>query len=211
MRLGASLVSSLFRPFLTCAQARPKPGTSFAGYTEPMKLSPSLLVLALAAAMPLSACAQTAQAQSQDGPPPAARAQMQQARDSAKTAALNDLSADHRARVQSIVDGINNGTQTDMRAAATQIDAVLNPAEQKAVLAERDKMMTAMRANMPQGGPNGGPNGAGGPGRGPGGPDGQGNPNGMRRANDAGRFLLQLSVSREKMRELRQKQQQQSQ
>jgi hypothetical protein len=179
-----------------------------------MKLSPSLLVLALAAAMPLSACAQTAQAQSQDGPPPAARAQMQQARDSAKTAALNDLSADHRARVQSIVDGINNGTQTDLRAAGTQIDAVLSPAEQKAVLAERDKMMTAIRANMPQGGPNGGPNGAGpgGPGRGPGGRDGQGNPNGMRRANDAGRFLLQLSISRDKMRELRQKQQpQQSQ
>ncbi len=172
-----------------------------------MKLSPSLLVLALAAAMPLSACAQTAQAQSQDGPPPAARAQMQQARDSAKTAALNDLSADHRARVQSIVDGINNGTQTDLRAAATQIDAVLSPDEQKAVLAERDKMMTAIRANMPQGGPNGA--GPGGPGRGP---DGQGNPNGTRRANDAGRFLLQLSVSREKMRELRQKQQpQQSQ
>ena len=154
-----------------------------------MKLSPSLLVLALAAAMPLSACAQSAQAQSQDGPPPAVRAQMQQARDSAKTAAFNDLSADHRARVQSIVDGINNGTQTDLRAAGTQIDAILSPDEQKAVLAERDKMMTAIRANMPQGG----------------------NPTGTRRANDAGRFLLQLSVSREKMRELRQKQQQQSQ
>lgn len=158
-----------------------------------MKLSPSLLVLALAAAMPLSACAQTAQAQSQDGPPPAVRAQMQQARDSAKTAAFNDLSTDHRARVQSIVDGINNGTQTDLRAAGTQIDAILSPDEQKAVLAERDKMMTTIRANMPQGGPNGQ----------------GGNPNGTRRANDAGRFLLQLSVSREKMRELRQKQQQQ--
>jgi len=168
-----------------------------------MKLSPALLALALAATMPLSACAQSAQAQSQDGPPPAARAQMQQARDAAKTAALNDLSADHRARVQSIVDAVNNGTQTDLRAAATQIDAVLSPDEAKAVLAERTKMMQTMRANMPQGGPNGaGP----GPGRGP---DGQGNPNGMRRANDAGRFLLQLSVSREKMRELREKQQQQ--
>ena len=171
-----------------------------------MKLSPALLALALAATMPLSACAQSAQAQSQDGPPPAARAQMQQAHDAAKTAALNDLSADHRARVQSIVDAVNNGTQTDLRAAATQIDAVLSADEAKAVLAERTKMMPTMRANMPQGGPNGAGPGPGGPGRGP---DGQGNPNGMRRANDAGRFLLQLSVSREKMRELRQKQQQQ--
>ncbi len=169
-----------------------------------MKLSPALLALALAATMPLSACAQSAQAQSQDGPPPAARAQMQQAHDAAKTAALNDLSADHRARVQTIVDAVNNGTQTDLRAAATQIDGILSADEAKAVLAERDKMMQTMRANMPQGGPNGA--GPGGPGRGP---DGQGNPNGMRRANDAGRFLLQLSVSREKMRELRQKQQQQ--
>lgn len=171
-----------------------------------MKLSPALLALALAATMPLSACAQSAQAQSQDGPPPGARAQMQQARDAAKTAALNDLSADHRARVQSIVDAVNNGTQTDLRAAATQIDAVLSPDEAKAVLAERTKMMETMRANMPQRGPNGAGPGPGGPGRGP---DGQGNPNGMRRANDAGRFLLQLSVSREKMHELRQKQQQQ--
>ena len=172
-----------------------------------MKLSPSLLALALVATMPLSACAQSAQAQSQDGPPPAVRAQMQQARDGAKTAAFNDLSADHRARVQSIVDAIGNGTQTDLRAAATQIDGILSPGEQKAVLAERDKMMQTMRAGMPQGGPNGGGAGPnGGPGRGP---DGQGNPNGMRRANDAGRFLLQLSVSRDKMRELRQKQMQQ--
>jgi hypothetical protein len=182
-----------------------------------MQLSPALLALALAATMPLSACAQTAQAQSQDGPPPAARAQMQQARDGAKTAALNDLSADHRTRVQSIVDAVNNGTQTDLRAAATQIDAILSPTEQTAVLAERTKMMQAIRANMPQGGPNGaGPNGGPGPnGGGPGmngGPNGRGDqagPNGARRANDAGRFLLQLAVSREKMRELRQKQQQQ--
>ncbi len=161
-----------------------------------MKLSPALLALALAATMPLSACAQSAQAQSQDGPPPEVRAQMQQARDSAKTAAFNDLSADHRAKVQSVVDAVNNGTQTDLRAAATQIDGILSAGESKAVLGERDKMMQTMRANMPNGGP----------GRGP---DGQGNPNGMHRANDAGRFLLQLSVSREKMRELREKQQQQ--
>jgi hypothetical protein len=168
-----------------------------------MKLSPALLALALAATMPLSACAQSAQAQSQDGPPPEVRAQMQQARDGAKTAALNDLSADHRAKVQSVIDGVNNGTQTDLRAAATQIDGILSPGESKAVLAERDKMMQTMRANMPNGGPNGA--GPGGTGRGP---DGQRNPNGMHRANDAGRFLLQLSVSREKMRELRQQQQQ---
>ncbi len=164
-----------------------------------------VLAAALALAMPLSACAQSAQAQSQDGPPPAVRAQMQQARDAAKTAALNDLSADHRARVQSVVDAVSNGSQTDLRAAATQIDGILSPAEQTAVLAERTKMMQTIRAAMPQGGPNGAPGGArpGGADRGP----GQAGPGGMRGGNDAGRFLLQLSLSREKMRELRQKQQ----
>lgn len=123
---------------------------------------------------------------------------MQAARDNAKTAAFNDLSPADRAKVQSIIDQVNNGQQTDMRAAVQQIDAILTPAEKTAVLGERTKMTAAIRANMPARpeGANGGPgsNGAG--------------PNGShggfgRGGNDAGRFLLQLGVSREKMRELR--------
>lgn len=126
---------------------------------------------------------------------------MQQARDNTKTAALNDLSAANRAKVQSIIDQVNNGQQTDLRAAVQQIDATLSPTESKAVLGERDKMMQTMRANMP---PR--PDGAtGGPGmNGPGANGGQrGGPGAGRGMNDAGRFLLSLGVSREKMRELR--------
>lgn len=136
---------------------------------------------------------------------------MQAARDGAKTAAFNDLSAADRAKVQAIVDRVNNGQLTDLRAAAQQIDAALTPAESKAVLGERDKMMQSMRANMParpdgaMGGPNGaapngGPNNADHPRRGFGG--------GMK---SAGGFLLSLGVSREKMRELRHNAMQQGQ
>ena len=174
-----------------------------------MKLALPVLALALATGLPLAACAQQSNA-ADNGPSPEVRAQMQQARDTAKTAALNDLSAANRAKVQSIIDQVNNGQQTDLRAAAQQIDAALTPAETKAVLAERDKMMQTIRANMPPrpdgAGPNGpgangsGPNGAGPNGAPPNGPAGGfGGPGG----NDAGRFLLSLGVSREKMRELR--------
>ncbi|HYZ14873.1 MAG TPA: hypothetical protein VE591_00675 [Candidatus Acidoferrum sp.] len=165
-----------------------------------MKLSLSVLALAMAAAMPLAASAQ-ANPPSNDGPPPEVRAKMQQARDGARTAAMNDLSPDHRAKVQAIVDKANDAqSMSDLVAAAKQIDTVLTPDEAKAVLGERDKMMQTMRANMPQGAGPGGP-----PPGGPGGPGGRGR-GGMR--NDAGRVLLQLSVSREKMRALREKQQQ---
>ena len=170
-----------------------------------MKLSLPLLAIALAAGLPLAACAQQSNA-AENGPTPAMRAQMQQARDSAKTAAFNDLSAADRAKVQAIVDQVNNGQQTDLRAAAQQIDAALTPDETKAVLGERDKLMQTMRANMParpQGAPNapGAPSGAGdGPHRGFG--------HGM---SDAGGFLLRVSVSREKMRALHQAQHPQGQ
>ena len=163
-----------------------------------MKLSLSVLALALATGLPLAACAQQSSA-ADNGPSPEVRAQMQQARDTAKTAALNDLSAANRAKVQSIVDQVNNGQLTDLRAAAQQIDSVLTPAETKAVLAERDKMMQTIRANMPPRPDGAGPNGPGpnGPGANGPGPNGAG-----RGGNDAGRFLLSLGVSREKMREL---------
>lgn len=168
-------------------------------YGGGMKLSLPLLAIVMAAGLPLAACAQQSNA-AQNGPSPEMRAQMQAARDSAKTAALNDLSAASRAKVQAIVDQVNNGQLTDLRAASQQIDAALTPAESKAVLGERDKMMQSMRANMsprPDGamsGPNGGPNNAD-------------HPRGMGRMSTPGGFLLRLAVSPEKMKQLRQMQQ----
>ncbi|ERR1700681_172158 len=179
-----------------------------------MKLSLPVLALVMATGLPLAACAQQSNA-AENGPPPEIRAQMQAARDSAKTAAFNDLSAGSRAKVQAIVDQVNNGQLTDLRAAAQQIDAALTPAESKAVLAERDKLMQTMRANMPphpdgaMPGPNAPPpNGAAPNGPPPnGGPNNADHPRGMGRMKDAGGFLLSLSVSREKMHQLHQMQQ----
>jgi hypothetical protein len=182
-----------------------------------MKLSLPALALVVATGLPLAACAQQSNA-AENGPSPEIRAQMQAARDSAKTSAFNALSAADRAKVQAVVDQVNNGQLTDLRAAAQQIDAALTPAETTAVLAQRDKLMQTMRANMPRrdgamggpngpppnaapnGAPNGGPNNADHPRRGFGG--------GMK---DAGGFLLSLGVSREKMRELRRNAMQQGQ
>jgi hypothetical protein len=157
-----------------------------------MKKTLTVLALIAATGVPLAACAQQSSA-ADGGPPPA----IQQARAAAKTAAFNDLSAADRTKVQAIIDQVNNGQLTDLRAAAQQIDAAISPDESKAVLAERDKLMQAMRANMPAG-PDGAAPGANTPG-----PNGAA-PGGMHRGgNDPGRFLLQLGVSREKMRELR--------
>jgi hypothetical protein len=154
-----------------------------------------MLALALATGLSLASCAQQSNAaENGSGASPETRAQMQQARDNAKTAALNDLSAADRAKVQSIVDQVSNGQLTDLRAAAQQIDAVLTPDESKAVLGERDKMMAAIRANMPAGAAPGAPGGH---------PQGA---MGAHHVTDAGGFLLQLSISREKLRALRQAQ-----
>ncbi len=172
-----------------------------------MKLSLPVLAAVLAAGLPLSVLAQAGGPQ--NGPPPEVRAQMQAAHDAAKTAAFNDLSPATRAKVQTIVDQINGGQLTDLRSAAQQIDAALTPAESKAVLGERDKMMTTMRANMPPRPDGAGPNGSGPMAGGPNGPNAD-HPRGPGAGgNDAGRFLLQVSVSREKMRELHKAQMQQ--
>ena len=161
-----------------------------------MNKSLPVLALLVATGLPLAACAQQG-ANASEGPPPA----VIQARAAAKTAAFNDLSATDRAKVQAIIDQVNNGQLTDLRAASQQIDAVLTPAETTAVLAERTKMRDAMRANMPARPDGAGPNGQG--------PNGA-PPNGMvHKTSSAGRFLLQLGVSPEKMRALRQAQMQQ--
>lgn len=169
-----------------------------------MKLSLPVLALVMATGLPLAACAQQSNA-ADNGPSPEIRAQMQAARDGAKTAAFNDLNAGSRAKVQAIVDQVNNGQLTDLRSAAQQIDAALTPAETKAVLGERDKLMQSMRANMPphadgsMPGPNAPPpNGAA--------PNGD-HPRGFGRMSTPGGFLLRLAVSPEKMKQLRQMQQ----
>lgn len=120
------------------------------------------------------------------GAPLAASAQMYegsippeilQARDQAKTAAFNDLSPDHRAKVQAIVAQYDSGSiQRDD--AVKQIDAVLTPDETKAVLGEQQKMRDAMRQRMANNGEHHFP----------------GSNGGQRRAPDAGRFLLMLSA-----------------
>jgi hypothetical protein len=167
-----------------------------------MKSYLPVLAAVLAAGLPLSVLAQAGGPP--NGPPPEIRAQMQAARDAAKSAALNDLSPATRAKVQSIVDQINGGQLTDLRGAAQQIDTALTPAEAKAVLAERDKMMQSMRANMPPRSDSAGPNGPGPMAAGPNGAAPKGSHDGFGRGgNDAGRFLLSLGVSREKMQELR--------
>ena len=172
-------------------------------------LSVAPVALMVTAGLPLTVCAQ--QTGPPGGPPPEVRAQMQAARDAAQTAAFNDLSPATRTKVQAIVDQINGGQLTDLRAAAAQIDAALTPAETKAVLAERDKMMASLRANMPPKPDGAAPNGPGPMAGGPNGP-GADHPRGPGAgANDAGRFLLSLGVSREKMHELRKGQMQQQQ
>jgi hypothetical protein len=173
-----------------------------------MKLSLPVLAAVLAAGLPLSVLAQAGGPP--NGPPPEMRAQMQAAHDAAKTAAFNDLSAATRAKVQAVIDQINGGQLTDVRAAAQQIDAMLTPAEAKAVLAERDKMMQSIQANMPARPDGASPNGPGAMAAGPNGAAPKGPHDGMGRGgNDAGRFLISLGVSREKMHELHKAQMQQ--
>jgi hypothetical protein len=117
---------------------------------------------------------------------------MQQARDTAKTAAFNDLSADHRTKVQSIVDQFNKGSLS-RDDAANQIDAVLSPDETKAVLTENQKFRDSMHQMFAN---NGGGMGAGGM-------QGHQPMQGQRndRKPDAGRFLLMVSASPDALRQ----------
>lgn len=151
-----------------------------------MSLHKVLLAAAFAALLsPVAALAQ--QGPPAGGPPPEMRAQFETARTNAKTAAFNDLSADHRAKVNAIVAQVQSGS-LDPHDAASQIDAILTPAESQAVLGEQQKMRDAMRkafesdngGQMPQGQYGGQQR----PGMGGG---------GTNRKPDAGRFLLMIS------------------
>ncbi|MBV9440719.1 MAG: hypothetical protein JOZ24_12065 [Candidatus Eremiobacteraeota bacterium] len=180
-----------------------------------MKRTAIVAAFALSVFGPAAALAQPNPAPPVNGGPSAdARAAMMKARDDARVAAYAALSADHRTKVQAIIDQVNAGKLTDPRGAAQQIDAILTPDESKAVLAQHDKLRAAMeQAHAAMGGPNGGPPpggpGPGGPGAAPGGPGGMGpdahhgGPNGAHgMMNDAGFVLLQLAVDPQVMRAL---------
>ncbi len=104
------------------------------------------------------------------GPPPEVRARFEQARTQAKTAAFNDLSPDHRAKIQAISAQVQDGS-LDRRAASAQIDAMLSPSETQAVLGEAQKLRDALQKTFAGEGPS----------------------QPMNRKPDAGRFLLMVS------------------
>lgn len=155
----------------------------------------------LAASMPFAALAQgvpqaSPAAAERPGLTDDMRAKVDAARTTARDAALAALSPAHRASVQSIVAAVTAGTTTDVRAAATQIDALLTADESAAVLAQNAKLRDTLRTLVPQR-PDGPP---------PGAPRERG-PNGMSdgagaaaHPPSAGLTLLRLSLSREVMR-----------
>jgi hypothetical protein len=131
-----------------------------------------------------------------DGPPPDAT-HLDQARDTARTAAMSALSADHAAKVNAVLARVKAGQITDLRDAAHQIDTILDPKESQAILAARDKMVADAEPRAPGDGP---PPGAGSPPDGGRPPDG-GSPSGHHRGmhamrNDAGLAFLTLSLDR---------------
>jgi Spy/CpxP family protein refolding chaperone len=119
-----------------------------------MKASHAAVAIVLATAIPLGVLAQQTQPPSAPGPPGGGPGRFQRARAEARTAAMNDLSADHRARVQAIVDQVNAGTLDDLRTARQQIAAIITPDEANAVLRERDAMLQAQGVATPEPTPN---------------------------------------------------------
>ncbi len=142
------------------------------------------IIALVLAAVSLAACGRV-HAQN-EGPPAQVRSQIQQIRSDAKTAAFNALSADHRSRVQSIIDQFNSGS-LDRDTAASQIDGVLTPSESQAVLAQQTKMRDALRAAFAQSGQSGS--------TGQGGWHRPGGARGTHRPPDAGRTLLMLGAN----------------
>jgi hypothetical protein len=154
-----------------------------------MKRPLVLLALCASVAMPLAAFAQPAPPMP-GAPSPEQRAMMEKLRADAKTAAYGALTPAHAAAVTAIVGQVTAGS-LGRRAAGKQIDALLTPDEQKAVLSAAGTSRKAMMAAM--GGP---PPGRGGP------PPGSGPPRDGGRFGppSAGRFLLMVSMTRGQMR-----------
>jgi hypothetical protein len=118
---------------------------------------------------------------------PEMRAKMQQIRGQARDASLASLSPGSRKAVTAAVGQFNAGSST-LPETANKIDVILTPAETSAILAQQRKMRTEMRQAFEASGAT--PY----PGRRFGG--GQGG-----RTPDAGRFLVQVLASPEKLRE----------
>jgi hypothetical protein len=128
------------------------------------------------------------------GPPPEVRAKLDAARADAKVQLIKALSPDHLAKIQADIDQFNAGTLAPIDT-MTAIDAILSPDEAKAVIAIQANLNQARRALLPPGG-----------GAGPGGtPGAMGTPNpgeAPRNQLNAGRTVLQLLASPEKLRSL---------
>jgi hypothetical protein len=75
---------------------------------------------------------------------PAVADEFQQARETARSAVLSNLSPDHRARVEAILDRFRRGL-VSTPAAAHDIDEVLSPEETRAVMNQERRFRDAMR------------------------------------------------------------------
>jgi hypothetical protein len=118
------------------------------------------------------------------GPPPEVRAKLEQIRADAKANALKAISADHQTKIQAIITSFEAGSVTP-KDAVQQIDGVLSPDETKALLDQEGKMREAQLAARP-------PSDSASP--------APQSPERPRQAS-AGRFLLTLLASREKLRD----------
>lgn len=81
------------------------------------------------------------------GPPPAVRAQMEQARQAALLASLDALAPAHRAAVQAILAQLRNHSLKP-RDASSRIDAIIAPQEAQAVLSQARALHAKMRETM---------------------------------------------------------------
>ena len=170
-----------------------------------------LIAVGLAAclAAPLAVWAQTIPSQPGAAASPSARSAMREQfeaiRQRAHTTAYNALTPAHRTQVQTIVTQVTAGSLAP-RDAVQQINALLGPNEQQAVLAAAQQQRDDMRAAFAQSGMTP-PAGRGGPsagaGAGPGGPPPPGANGAHARQPNAGAFLLRVSLTPEQMRALR--------
>jgi hypothetical protein len=142
-----------------------------------------VLAMTLVTALALPACSKS-DSSSDSGPAGDFRAQMQQAREDARTASMQALSSADKTKVDTVIAAFNGGSLT-MDQAATQIDGILTPAESQAVLGEQKKMRETIRQAAQA-------NGMGTFGR---------RPNGAgHRPPDAGRFLVMVAGSSDRVR-----------
>ncbi len=124
------------------------------------------------------------------GPPTDVRAKMEAARADAKAVLIKALSPDHLTKVQASIDQFNAGTLPALDTIKT-IDAVLSPSETKSVLDIQARLNETRRGLLPPTEPSAAPDAMRSPGPGGGG------------QLDAGRTVLQLLASPDKLRAMR--------